>query len=378
MDEGRVKDGVEKRAKSIRLHFDYLGKRRRETLKILPTPNNLKYARKKRAQIRFEIESGAFNYAAHFPNSKNAHLGRAHDARTVAEFHAVWLSTLNIERSTLRGYTSSYQRYIKPTFGERAIDSIVLSELKTWRVDLVNRFSPKTVNNALVVFRGILKCAYGDEAIRRDLANQVDNVTVPTDKTHVDPFEVAEIHALVESLLKRRMEAQANLIQFWFCAGLRPGEIMALRWEDIDWVGRKVRIQRNWVMKQNKATKTRNVRDIDMLGHAYDALQRQRKHSQMADAWVFPNPTTGEQWSRDDILRVNFQSWCKVAGVRRRPPKQLRHTYGSMMLSAGEPPLYVMEQMGHTSLQMLERHYAKWMRSANRAAGSAFSDLARS
>lgn len=367
--------GIEPRGDAIRITFKYLGKRRRETLKIPDTKSNRKYAERKRARILLEIEDGSFNYAAHFPDSKNANLGRSHEARTVEEFKDVWLATLNLERSTLRGYEGSYARYIKDQFGPRAIQAVALSELKTWRAYLVRHYAPKTVNNALIVMRGIMACAYGDESIRRNMAEHLANVTVPTDKTHVDPFEIAEIDALVTKLRESRRDQESNLVEFWFSAGLRPGEIMALRWEDIDWVRKTVRVQRNWVMKENKSTKTRRIRDVDMLGRAETALKKHRAHTGLADGLVFPNPKTGEQWSRDDSLRVAFQSWCKAAGVRRRPPKQLRHTYGSMMLSAGEPPLYVMEQMGHTSLQMLERHYAKWMRSANRAAGSAFSEM---
>lgn len=62
--------------------------------------------------------------------------------------------------------------------------------------------------------------------------------------------------------------------------------------------------------------------------------------------------------------------------MRARPPKQLRHTYASMTLSAGEPALFVMNQLGHSSLVMLERHYAKWMPRANETAGKGFAAIA--
>lgn len=376
MDYGRIKNGIEPRKLSIRIHFNFLGKRRRETLHIKPTPKNLRYASKKRNQILFAIESGTFNYAQYFPDSKNANLGRRTSARTVEDFMRLWLSTVELAPSTIRGYESSYRRYMVEQFGARPIESLVASELRLWRADLMTDYKPKTVNNALIPMRGALKTAFSDEILSTDLARHLENVTIPTDQSHVDPFTVPELHTLIDTLRRRSREQAANLVQFWYCTGLRPSEIMALRWEDINMTHRQACIQRSWVMKAIKSTKTRRIRNIDLIDLAVEALDSQHSYTGAAASWIFPNPNTGELWSRDDALRDNFSRWCKWAGVRRRPPQQLRHTYGSLMLSASEPPLYVKTQMGHTTLQMLERHYAKWIPSANPTAGSAFSKLA--
>ena len=59
----------------------------------------------------------------------------------------------------------------------------------------------------------------------------------------------------------------------------------------------------------------------------------------------------------------------KKAGVRYRRPYQTRHTYASMMLSAGEHPMWVAGQMGHSDWTMIARVYGRWMPSTNNAAG---------
>lgn len=71
----------------------------------------------------------------------------------------------------------------------------------------------------------------------------------------------------------------------------------------------------------------------------------------------------------------------KKAGVRYWRPYQTRHTYASMMQSAGEHPMWVAKQMGHTDWRMIARVYGRWMPTADIFAGSkaeaTFSDQTR-
>jgi integrase len=60
----------------------------------------------------------------------------------------------------------------------------------------------------------------------------------------------------------------------------------------------------------------------------------------------------------------------KKAGVRYRRPYQTRHTYASMMLSAGEHPMWVAKQMGHSDWTMIARVYGRWMPAADVTAGT--------
>jgi integrase len=104
---GRNGDGVEVRDNSIRLHFTYEGKARKETLKTAgkptpPTPANIKYAHRVAGEIREKIKYGTFAYADYFPASKTATTGQG---STVADRLNTWYDTLvGKESSTLKGY----------------------------------------------------------------------------------------------------------------------------------------------------------------------------------------------------------------------------------------------------------------------------------
>ena len=79
----------------------------------------------------------------------------------------------------------------------------------------------------------------------------------------VDPFTAAERDAL----LKAARPDEAPMMRFWFNSGLRPGELMALQWSRIDWIGRKTRIDENLVAGITKGQKTEaSVRDVELNG----------------------------------------------------------------------------------------------------------------
>ena len=59
----------------------------------------------------------------------------------------------------------------------------------------------------------------------------------------------------------------------------------------------------------------------------------------------------------------------RKGGVRYRNPYQTRHTWASMMLSAGEHPMWVASQMGHKDWGMIRRHYGRWIPDADPTAG---------
>lgn len=75
---------------------------------------------------------------------------------------------------------------------------------------------------------------------------------------------------------------------------------------------------------------------------------------------IFRNPHTGKRWSGDMVIRQRM--WKRVllpAGVGYR--YQMRHTYASMMLQAGEPVMWVAQQMGHIDWTFTARTYSRWV-----------------
>lgn len=366
---GKRYTGVEARGGTVRITFHLNGQRRRETLRIPPTDKNLKYASLKRQQILYEIETGRFDYAAHFPESPYAALGGRKQYR-VKEAVETWMKTRVITPSTLRGYNTQIRTNILPQLGDRDCSSILASELEVWRAELAATKAPKTVNNAMLILRGAFDLAHADGMIDRNPAARLTNVK-NSRRSHADPFTLEEIGKL---LAKCHEPSLANIIDFWWTTGLRPGELIALSWEDIG--QHQLHIRRAITLKEETDGKNHGERFVEIGEYTHRVLNRQKAITKLSEhGRVFINDNTGQPMLEDQIIYRKFKDLCRRAEVRYRKPYQLRHTYASLALSACEPPLFVAKQLGHTSLQMLERHYAKWMAEARSSGWKSFDDV---
>lgn len=108
---------------------------------------------------------------------------------------------------------------------------------------------------------------------------------------------------------------------------------------------------------------------IKLLSPALAALKDQKAHTYIKGQEIFQNPATCERWSGDATIRNHWVTALRRARVRYRRPYQTRHTYASMMLSAGEHPQWVSEQMGHSDWGMIRRIYGRFMPEAVPDAG---------
>jgi integrase len=192
----------------------------------------------------------------------------------------------------------------------------------------------------------------------------------PPKDDDVDPFSPDEQAAILGALTGQTR----NLVQFSLWTGLRTSELVALDWGDVDWIRSEVVISKAMTQAAGgvaEVTKTSaGRRSVKLLRPALEALKAQKAHTFLADQEIFQNPRTHERWAGDQPIRKTmWMPAMKKSGVRYRRPYQTRHTYASMMLSAGEHPMWVAKQMGHTDWTMIARVYGRWMPSADATAG---------
>lgn len=368
---GKLPVGVSIRPESghLRIAFSYRGVQCRETLRLAATPPNIRYAQRLRAQILAEIDQGRFDYAALFPGSKRAQLfghGAAGNP-TIMELldaHLVHIER-QVQRSTYTGYQKAIQAHLGPRFGSVRVRDLTPAMLRSWLSDLT--VSPKRARNVLTPLRAVLEQALNDDLIDRNPLDRVavnkilrGNASANTAR-EVDPFDAEERAAILKAC---RTGLERNFWQFAFWTGLRTSELIALEWGDVDWIHGTVRVSRAHVQGQDKAPKTAaGVRDVLLLEPARQALQAQRALTALEGGRIWRNPATECPWSGDQQIRRTSWEWVlKRAGVRYRNPYQTRHTYASTLLSQGENELWVAAQMGHKTVEMVRRHYGRWIR----------------
>ena len=354
-----IPTGIEVRGASIRLTFTYRGIRCRETVKLPPTPRNIKYVERWRATILHEIATNQFDYAKHFPDSSHASRFRPGAATTVRQALESWLTGMQKASafSTWQDYANMVRNHLIPEFGDYKLAEVTTALIKEWVGEL--ECGPKRVNNLLIPLRGMFADAFGDGIIERDPMARIKNLK----RTRVykpDPFSPNEIRAILE-----HSEGQIrNFWQFAFGTGLRTGELIALQWNDIDWQKGVVQVLRSIVRgRERDGTKTESgIREVKLLPMVLAALVAQKNYTFHAGGTIFHNPRHNAPWTGPKALAKG--PWAVVlrrAKVRYRNLYQTRHTYASILLTAGEDPMWVAQQMGHKDWGMIRKIYGRWI-----------------
>lgn len=230
--------------------------------------------------------------------------------------------------------------------------------------------------NALIKLSSILEAAVNDELIAKNPAARIEKPRKA--KKIIDPFSRDEAEQIIGYLyanLSRYSRINAAFYEFMFFTGMRPGEAMALRWDEIDEEEYRAHVRRIVVDREiQERVKTKHERQVLLNERALNALQEARriaKLKKMASAssfaespFVFP-PSKGGLWIKEPSVTIkHFHAALDALGIRRRRQYDARHTYATMCLMAGMNPAFIANQLGH-SVQMLLSTYAKWLSSAS-------------
>ena len=182
---------------------------------------------------------------------------------------------------------------------------------------------------------------------------------LPNKTREPEPFTQEEVTKILNELTGQAR----NLIQFAFYSGLRTSELIALCWQDVDFEHNRVFVRNAYVRGQLKDTKTKSgKREVTLHPQAKEALLNQLTFTGKQNETVFHDPDTNQPWKNDQPIRKKV--WIpalKKANIKYRNPYQTRHTFASTLLSRGENPLWVAQQMGHKDWGQIRKVYGRWI-----------------
>jgi integrase len=204
----------------------------------------------------------------------------------------------------------------------------------------------------LVVLHGIFRRAMKVWGLPRNPAAAVERPRVRA-SDDIDAFSVEEVHALVRGALSK---PDAVLYLTAAFTGLRLGELLSLRWGDVDYAGEAIRVRRSYNVHGGLGTpKSGKVRSVPMVAdvaRALAALQTRDRFTGDEDL-VFPGEIGGFQDAT--ALRVRYRRALERAGLRRLRFHDLRHTFGTLAVRKAEVPA-VQAWMGHSDIHTTMRY----------------------
>jgi integrase len=363
-------DGVEKRPSSIRLFFvDQHGQEHRETLKIngvplKPTSANLAHASRLAAQIRKEVALGTFNLAEHFPHSKRAAAAPAHTFGVLGDN---WLATQSDKTPATRSQYKNALEFWKKKLGADTPIAELTHERLASAVGKHRWPTAKLRNNYLIALRGPLGLHYHG---RKSLDNPMIGIkNARVVRKAPDPLTAAERDLVLADMRKHYDARVWCYFVIAFFTGMRPEEIIALRWEDVDWRKGTIRVQRVRTFKgsEREGSKTHSWREVDLVPVVLEALQAMKqftflkRNDEGAEVDLLENPVTKRPWHDERSQRDHYwKPTLKRLGIRWRRAYATRHTFCTVALMGGVRPAYIAQQAGH-SVKMLLDTYARWI-----------------
>ena len=268
--------------------------------------------------------------------------------------HLAHLEAMGRKPSTLRSYRNQLDAQIVPRIGARPIGQLEREDVEQLAAQLARAgLSAKTVRNILGLLNGICELAIKRGWATANPCRHVDRPSV-RESQDVRYLDAAELEAVLRAVDGGDFaRVQRAIILAAAMSGLRMGELLALRWLDVDWQAQRIRVRRSYVRGHLGTPKSRrgsrSVPLADRLGGELDRLHRETAYQADEDL-VFGNPHTGTPLDGAALLRA-FQRALERAGVRQVRFHDLRHTFGTRMAAAGVPMRTLQEWMGHRDLR---------------------------
>ena len=268
----------------------------------------------------------------------------------LSAYLARWLNDSvrgSVKPITYESYEMLVNKHVGPALGNVRLSNLTPAHLQGfYRSKLDAGLSPRTVQYLHVVLHRALKQALRWGLVPRNVAEAVDPPKVP--KKDVTPLSPDQARALLEATRGDRLEALYVLAVH---TGMRQGELLALRWEEVDLDAGVLRV---------RGTKTaRSRRTVKLSQSAVDALTNHLTRQlgeidRAGDSWrenglVFATEV-GTSLNRHNLTQRSFRPLLAKAGLPQIRFHDLRHTCATLLLSRGVHAKFVQELLGHSTI----------------------------
>ncbi|WP_458701340.1 tyrosine-type recombinase/integrase [Sulfurospirillum sp. 1307] len=322
----------------IHVHGTIDGKRYRRSTKKKATKLNLRWIKQNHREVLLEI----------IDNEKNEN--KIYFNLEEFSYKVLNLTSKKRDKNTQKDYISKFKRLILPYFAQYDIRDIKVYDIERWQSILLERYSTITVNRVRNIFKIILNKAESYELINKNPINFAEKISVKYKKE--EPYNIEEI----KKILNNSQGWLKVFLSLAFTSGLRVGELIGLKWEDIDFNRNLIYLKRSiskGTIKYNTYTKNHN-RIIIVPDFVIKLLYNLKLNNNYE--WIFVS-RLGKPFSDGKaILERHFKPLLKKIGVKYKKLKVTRHSYVTFMRNQGVSIDLLTEIVGH-SKNISDKHY---------------------
>lgn len=302
------------------------------------------------------------------------------ERQTVSAFLAYWLENCikqTVRPRTYDSYCSMVRLHIAPSFEKVRLQKLSAQDINT----LLNNkraagLSASTVKYIHSILHRALAQAQKWDIVPRNVASLVTPPRITRDE--VQPLDPEQARRLLEVIRGHRLEA---LYSVTLAVGLRQGEALGLKWEDVDLEGKVIhvrfqlqRIDKEYRLTEPKTQRSRRTIPLPPFAiaalHAHRARQLEEKliaGSDWVDSGLVFVTLRGTPLDAKNVTH-RFQDLLKKAGLPRMRFHDLRHACASLLLAQGVSPRVIMETLGHSEIGTTMNIYGHVLPSLQREA----------
>lgn len=285
---------------------------------------------------------------------------------TLQEWSELWLSQykkIELSPKTLNDYRIFFKYHINPTIGKLKLKELTTLDIQTLITKTVNKLAPSSVKKMHVVLKSCIEQAFREGHVESNVANHVRLPRQPKSRRR-KVLSNEDLAKIISIAYAEHIKEEKSVNKTFYPAliiaietGIRRSELLGLKWPSVNFENNIVFIHEALVeapskpIHKDELKNESSVRHLPLSDEAMELLAAIVRNSEFVFSTKKGQPINPRNWNR------KFHHWCTKAGIDFSL-HDLRHTFITDMINAGESITSIQGFTGHANPTVLLNHYA--------------------